>query len=139
MIRSLLKVVLIVVVLVGVAAFLLGRRSNGWKVFSDSPADATSQVDTNKAREVGAKVGEATADAANQAKDAIETGSITAKVKSKMILDDLVKARDIDVDTNGSTVTLSGVVHSDAERKRAVQLAKETEGVTSVIDDLRVQ
>jgi len=138
MIRSLIKVVLIVVVLVGVAAFLLGRWSNG-RVFSDSPADATSQVDTNKAREVGAKVGEATADAANQAKDAIETGSITAKIKSKMILDDLVKARDIDVDTNGSIVTLSGVVHSDAERKRAVHLAKETEGVTSVIDQLRVQ
>jgi len=138
MIRSLIKVVLIVVVLVGVAAFLLGRWSNG-RVFSDSPADATSQVDTNKAREVGAKVGEATADAANQAKDAIETGSITAKIKSKMILDDLVKARDIDVDTNGSIVTLSGVVHSDAERKRAVHLAKEIEGVTSVIDQLRVQ
>ena len=138
MIRSLIKVVLIVVVLVGVAAFLLGRWSNG-RVFSDSPADAKSQVDTNKAREVGAKVGEATADAANQAKDAIETGSITAKIKSKMILDDLVKARDIDVDTNGSIVTLSGVVHSDAERKRAVHLAKETEGVTSVIDQLRVQ
>jgi hypothetical protein len=138
MIRSLLKVVVIVVVLVGVAAFLLGRWSNG-RVFSDSPPEATSQVDTNKAREVGAKVGEATADAANQAKDALETGSITAKIKSKMILDDLVKARDIDVDTNGSTVTLSGVVHSDAERKRAVELAKETEGVRSVIDQLRVQ
>ena len=138
MIRSLFKVVLIVVVIVGVGAFLLGRWSNG-RVFSDSPPEATSQVDTSKAREVGAKVGEATADAANQAKDALETGSITAKIKSKMILDDLVKARDIDVDTNGSIVTLSGVVHSDAERKRALQLAKETEGVRSVIDQLRVQ
>ena len=138
MIRSLLKVVLIVVVLVGVAAFLLGRWSND-RVFSDSPPEATSQVDRSKAGEVGAKIGEATADAANQAKAAIETGSVTAKIKSKMILDDLVKARDIDVDTTGSTVTLTGVVHSDAERKRAVQIAKETEGVTSVIDQLRVR
>jgi hypothetical protein len=139
MIRSVLKLVLVVIVLVGVGAFLLGRRSNGWTVFSDSPADTTSHVDTSKAREVGAKVGEATANAANQVKDALATGGITAKIKSKMALDDLVKARNIDVDTNGSIVTLTGVVGSKAERQRAMQLAKETEGVTSVIDNLRVQ
>jgi len=86
---------------------------------------------------VGAKAGEATANAASQAKDAIETG-ITAKIKSKMALDDLVKARDIDVDTNGSIVTLTGVVASQTGLQRAVQLAKETDGVTSVIDHLRL-
>src|SRR5262245_9158307 len=139
MIRGLLKLVLIVIVLVGVAAFLLGRWSEGSKVFSHSPSDTTSHVDTGKAREAGAKVGEAAADAANKATDALETGGITAKIKSKMILDDLVKARDINVDTNGSVVTLTGVVGSEAERKRAVQLAKETDGVSSVIDHLRVQ
>jgi osmotically-inducible protein OsmY len=43
------------------------------------------------------------------------------------------------VDTNGSVVTLTGTVGSDVERKRAVQLARETEGVTSVVDNLRVR
>ena len=56
-----------------------------------------------------------------------------------MVLDDLVKARNINVDTNGSVVTLTGVVGSEAERQRALQLAKQTEGVTSVIDHLREQ
>ena len=88
---------------------------------------ASDPVDTNKARDVGAKVGEGTANAVNQTKDAIASASITAKIKSKMALDDLVKARTIDVDTNGSVVTLTGVVGSEAERRRAVQLAKETE------------
>ena len=138
MIRSLLKLVLVVIVLVGLGAFLLGRWSSNAKVLPDSPGGTSGPVDTSKARDVGAKVGEATAKAANEAKDALEAGSVTAKIKSKMALDDLVKARNVDVDTNGSVVTLTGVVKSQAERQRAVQLAKETEGVTSVIDHLRL-
>jgi hypothetical protein len=138
MIRTMLKLVLVVIVIVGLA-FLLGRWSSGSKIVPDSPVHASGPVDTSKAREAGAKVGEATAKAANQAAEALANGAITAKIKSKMVLDDLVKARNIDVDTNGPVVTLTGVVGSEAERQRALQLAKQTEGVTSVIDHLRVQ
>ena len=53
-----------------------------------------------------------------------------------MALDDLVKARRIDVSTDGSTVTVSGTVGSRAEHDRAVALARETAGVTTVIDHL---
>jgi len=141
MIRGLLKILLVVVILVALGAFLLGRRSGGGAIFPDSSASAnsTNDVNTSKAREVGANIGEATANAAHEAKDALETGAVTAKIKSKMALDDLVKARNIDVDTNGTVVTLTGVVGSAAERQRAVQLAKETGGVTSVVDHLRVE
>jgi BON domain len=139
MMKSFLKLVLVVIVLVGLGAFLLGRWSSNANVLPDSPVGASGSVDTSKARDVGAKVGEATAKAANQAKDAIAPAAVTAKIKSKMALDDLVKARNIDVDTNGTVVTLTGFVGSEAELKRAVELAKETEGVTSVIDHLRVR
>jgi osmotically-inducible protein OsmY len=139
MIRSFIKLVLVVVVLVGVGAFLAGRWSTKAKAVPDSPAGASGPVDTSKARDVGAKIGEASAKAANQAEDAIAHGAVTAKIKSKMVLDDLVKARNIHVETNGTVVTLTGVVDSEAERKRAVELAKETDGVTSVIDHLRVR
>src|SRR5262245_26050652 len=104
MIRDLVKVVLVVIVLVGLGAFLLGRWSNGSRsgaIVPDSPVRAAGPVDTSKAREAGAKVGEAAAEAANKATDAVENGEVTAKIKSKMVLDDLVKARNIDVDTNG--------------------------------------
>jgi hypothetical protein len=138
MIRIMLRLVLVVIVIVGLA-FLLGRWGSGSKILPDSPVHAAGPVDTSKAREAGAKVGEATAKVANQAAEALANGAITAKIKSKMILDDLVKARNIDVDTKGSVVTLTGVVGSEAERQRALQLAKQTEGVTSVIDHLRVQ
>src|SRR5262245_54542288 len=139
MIRSLLKLVLVVIVLVAVVAFRVGRWTTHAKVAPDSPAGATGSVDPSKARDAGAKLGEATAKAANQAEDAIKQGAVTAKIKSKMVLDDLVKARDIHVETNGTVVTLTGVADSDAERKRAVELAKETGGVTSVIDHIQVR
>jgi hyperosmotically inducible protein len=139
MLRSLLKFVLVVIILIGVAAFLVGRWSTHAKVTPESPVNASGPVDTSKARDAGAKIGEEAAKAANQAEDAIAHGAITAKIKSKMALDDLVKARNIDVDTNGTVVTLTGVVDSAAERKRAVELAQETKGVTSVIDHLQVR
>src|SRR5687767_8129635 len=102
MISGVLKLVLIVILLVGVGTFLLGRWSSGGQILPDSPVGAAGPVNTEKARDVGARVGEATADAANQASDELATGSVTARIKSKMALDELVKARNIDVDTNGS-------------------------------------
>jgi osmotically-inducible protein OsmY len=56
-----------------------------------------------------------------------------------MALDDAVRSRSIDVTTVGSVVTVSGSVRSAAERQRAVALARETEGVTRVVDQLTVQ
>ena len=55
-----------------------------------------------------------------------------------MALDDYVKARNISVDTDGTVVTLTGTVQSAQERERALRLAKETEGVTQVVDKLQV-
>jgi len=66
-------------------------------------------------------------------------GALTAKIKSKMALDDHVSARAVDVDTSGSVVTLTGVVGSAAARERAVSLARDTQGVTRVVDRLQVR
>ena len=66
-----------------------------------------------------------------------DTG-ITSAVKSKMAADDTVKASEINVDTHNHVVTLNGTVGSKAERERAVMIARNTKGVNSVIDDLRV-
>src|SRR5262245_41297081 len=63
---------------------------------------------------------------------------ITSAVKMKMASDDTVKASEINVDTHNHVVTLNGTVGSNAERERAVMIARNTNGVNSVIDDLRV-
>jgi hyperosmotically inducible protein len=140
MIRALVRVVVLIVVLVAAGAFLLGWWGSG-RVSPSEPREAvgTTGVDTDRAREVGAEVGERTAAAAEQARRALTDGSLTAKIKAKMALDDTVKALDVDVDTSGSTVTVSGAVDTSAQRDRVVQLARETAGVTQVVDRLTVR
>jgi BON domain len=141
MLGSMFRAVVLIVVLVAAAAFLLGWWGSGRMRSEDGTAGAvgTIGVDTGRAREMGAKVGERTAVAADQARRAVTDGSITAKIKAKMALDDTVKALAIDIDTNGSTVTVSGTVDSAAQRNRVVQLARETEGVTQVVDRVKVR
>lgn len=140
MIGSMLRAVVLIVVLVGAGAFLLGWWGSGRVQNADGPSSVgTTGASAEKAREVGAKVGATAAAAAEQGRRAINDGAVTAKIKAKMALDDTVKALDIDVDTVGTTVTLSGVVSSDAQRQKALQLARETDGVKQVIDQLRVR
>jgi osmotically-inducible protein OsmY len=163
MLRGLLKLVLVIVLLVAAAAFVLGYWGRGSfdSVTEPRPVATTGadapQVDaerarqagaeagqkvaegTERARQVGAEVGERAAVAADQAGRALRDGSLTAKIKAKMALDDHVKALDIDVDTNGTTVTVSGIVANTQQRDRALALARETEGVTQVVDRLQIR
>ena len=84
---------------------------------------------------MGAKV----AIAAANVKETAGEAALTSKIKAKMVLDDHIKARRIDVSTDGSTVTLTGVVRSVDEHDRAVRLTRETAGVAQVVDRLRVE
>ena len=63
---------------------------------------------------------------------------ITTAVKGKLVADDLVKARQINVDTKDKVVTLTGDVQSQAEESRALQIARDTNGVRDVIDQINV-
>lgn len=140
MFRALFKLILVVVIVAAAAAFFLGYRLGGDGV--DMPVSArqeTPGVDTAKARQTGAAIGEKVATGAAAAERALSEGALTAKIKSKMALDDTVKALSIDIDTKGTVVTLAGSVNSEAARTRAVQLARETDGVTAVNDRLVVR
>ena len=158
MFRGFVKLLLLILVVVALGAFLLGWWGSGRVYNADEPrAVGTVGVDKDKARETGAKVGEKaaeaadrtaqaaqvaadkTAEAASQARKALAEGGITAKIKAKMALDDHVKALNLNVDTVGSVVTLSGSVTNEMERERALELARDTEGVTQVIDKLTVK
>jgi osmotically-inducible protein OsmY len=142
MFRALLRLIVVLIVVVGAAGFFLGWWGNNslHLPYRSGPVVGTAgHVDAEKAREAGAAVGEKTAEAANRASQMLADGALTAKIKSKMALDDLVQARSIDVSTTNHVVTLRGAVRSVAEHDRAVQLAKETAGVTQVIDKLTVR
>lgn len=63
---------------------------------------------------------------------------LTAKIQSKYFLDTDVKGRDIDVTAQNGVVTLRGTVESERERRQAVALATNTDGVLQVQDELQV-
>ncbi|MCB0318257.1 MAG: BON domain-containing protein [Bdellovibrionales bacterium] len=64
--------------------------------------------------------------------------STTASVKTKLIANSEVNGFDINVESNGNTVTLLGEVESDIQRDLAEQIALNTDGVTTVNNKLQV-
>jgi hyperosmotically inducible protein len=71
--------------------------------------------------------------------EAIDDGVVTARVKAKLIEDPVTKAHEINVDTFKGTVQLSGFVDNDQARTRALQLARDVDGVKQVKDAMQVR
>lgn len=69
----------------------------------------------------------------------VDDATITSKINAKIIKDPQLSYLKIDVDTFQGNVTLSGTVPSTAAQERAVELAKNTEGVKSVKTNLVIQ
>lgn len=141
MLRLLARLFVVFVILVAIGAFFLGYRWSGVEVDAERPVATAGRepaVSTERARETGAEIGEKVAVGADRAQRAVADASLTSKIKAKMALDDTIEAFEIDVDTDGGAVTLSGTVDSETQRARALQLARETDGVTTVVDRLRV-
>ena len=63
---------------------------------------------------------------------------ITTAVKAKFAADDTVKAYQIDVDTKDNVVTLTGTVDNPEAKTVAVSMARNTDRVRDVIDNLTV-
>jgi hyperosmotically inducible protein len=95
--------------------------------------EAAREADA-KTDEAQRKAGETADDAGNIASDA----ALTTKVKTKFLADDQVSGLKIDVDSKNGVVTLTGTVRTAAEKNAAVALAKNTDGVKSVVDRLKV-
>jgi osmotically-inducible protein OsmY len=100
----------------------------GLAVMGMTAGYASAQTATEKTKTAVKNVGDATADAA-----------ITTAVKTKLLADTKVGGLKIDVDTKDNVVTLTGPVHSVAERNEAVRLAKTTTGVKRVVSKLVVE
>ena len=97
-------------------------------------ADAKTDEAQKKAGEAADKAG----NAADKAGAAVEDAAVTAAVKTKFLADSKVSGLKIDVDTRNNVVTLTGNVGSLAEKQAAVAIAKGTDGVKSVTDNLKV-
>jgi hyperosmotically inducible protein len=65
--------------------------------------------------------------------------AITAELKAKITDDELLDNTDVSVETENGAVTLTGTVHSEAQKQRAEELAKNTTGVATVNDQLVIE
>ena len=150
MLRALVQVILVIVIVVAAAAFFLGYRWGGGPQATTASEPAARQeapvatrgdrVDTTRerARAAGAEIGEKVAAGAEKAGETLEQAGLTAKVKSKIALDDTLDGSHISVASDDRRVTLTGTVINDAQHRRALDLARETEGVSTVVDHLSV-
>ena len=63
---------------------------------------------------------------------------ITSRVHARFVDEDLLKGSDINVDTDKHVVTLKGTVTTAAGRSKAGVVAKGTEGVQRVVNELTI-
>ena len=91
------------------------------------------------AMDATAKAACMTRNAAGSTKVAVEDSVITTKIKADLVKDNDLKALDVHVETVNGVVMLSGFVPSQAQVKKAADLARGVEGVTDVKNGLKVK
>lgn len=144
----------------GNATALVNRADNATERAADNTKAAASTVaqkTENAAENVGdktrqtassaaAKTDAALDRAADKTRDAGRTTAvaasdtaITTKVKANIFKEPDLKSMAIHVETEKGVVMLSGFVESKAEAEKAVKVAKEVEGVTSVKSAIKVK
>ena|SRR5579863_10473761 len=69
----------------------------------------------------------------------VDDATITTKIKSQLVRDQMLKAFDIHVETYNGQVLLSGFVNSKDQADQAVHIAEGVAGVKSVKDSIVVQ
>jgi osmotically-inducible protein OsmY len=145
-------ILLVAVVVVGIVGTGFYR---GWFRFTSDTADKNSNVtfsvDTDKfqadrktavasAQELGHQIklidkpvaSTRHETAADRGEQHVSDAWITAKVKSSLMFTRSVDAFDITVSTADGRVTLDGIVHTNAERDLAIDVARDVRGVKNV-------
>lgn len=98
----------------------------------------TREKAKNKATGTAGKVVDKTKEGASKTGEVVTDGWISTRIKTKFMGEESLRESDIKVDTNDHVVTLTGTAATAAARAKAVELAKEVEGVHQVVDKLMV-
>jgi hyperosmotically inducible protein len=91
-----------------------------------------------KSKDVGVKVAEKTKAGVSKTDEVLTDGWVSSRIRTKFMGDESLRNSDIQVNADKHVVTLSGTVVSDAARTKALAIAKQVEGVDSVVDQLTV-
>ena len=122
---------------------LLVATSLGFAVMAGCAADSERASSTRQPaaahHPAPAPAGEPAAAGQQTAGEAVDDSVVTAKVKARLVDDELTKAYQINVETFKGTVQLSGSVDSEEARSRATELARNVGGVKDVKNSLQVR
>jgi hyperosmotically inducible protein len=94
----------------------------------------------DKAERAGEKAADKTVSATKKTGRANDDGWIKSKIYAQYLADwnTVLNDSDIDIDVDNTVVTLNGTVKTNEAKTKAVAIAKATDGVKSVKDNLRV-
>ena len=126
-------------------ALEVAKKNDGVKNVVDqlkiAPAHSGTMAKTaDKAEDKMDKAGDKSASAAKKTGRAIDDGWIKSKIYAQYMADwnTVLNDSDIDVDVANNMVTLNGTVKSAEAKTKAVSIAKATDGVKGVKDNLKV-
>ena len=105
------------------------------KVNGVTKVDNRIQIDPDEDKTVADRISKGL----SRTGETITDAWITTKVKWFYVGADDLKGSDINVDTKDNVVTLKGTVKSEAGRAKAIALAKDTDGVKRVVDQLTIK
>jgi hyperosmotically inducible periplasmic protein len=74
-----------------------------------------------------------------QVEEAIDNSALQAKVKAKLMEDDVVEGSEINLETEDGVVQLGGFIDDEAKAKKAAKIVASVEGVKSVDNQLHAK
>ena len=107
----------------------IARGTDGVKSVTNNltVGPAEKAIDPQKVREAGRNVGRMVTD-----------GYVKSAVYAKFLMEKSLEDSDINIDVKNGVVTLKGTVPTEAGRARALEVARNTAGVKSVNDALKI-
>jgi osmotically-inducible protein OsmY len=102
-------------------------------------ADAERANERVKSNTLNANDPQRTGGTGDRAAAAAGDAALTAKVKAALMAEPGIDSLQIDVDTANGRVTLTGEADSAQNRQRALQVARNVDGVSGVVDRLSVK
>jgi hyperosmotically inducible periplasmic protein len=130
-------------------AIAIAKATDGVNSVTETLRVMAAANTTAAAREAGRATADKTGEVARDAKDttrdvagttgkAVTDGWIKSKIAAQMVTEDSLDNSDIDIDVEKGAVVLNGAVRTEAAKSKAAALAKGTDGVKGVTNNLKI-
>lgn len=100
----------------------------------ETPSAVATKEGPETQAPAASEVGQAVEPADSELPIDVEDAALTARVKTRLMADSRVAALDIDVGGQNGIVTLKGSAKDEKAKAAAEEVARETEGVTDVVN-----